>query len=488
MHTMFSKRKISAAKLWSTMLMVVAAAVCMHAHAAQAPVGGDIVVASVTGKVEVSMHGAARKVANGTVVELPAVIRTGADGRIELRQGPTTVGINVASEVEFPATANRGDLIERILQTKGNALYKVGKRGANKLRVETPFLVAVVKGTEFNVATPGTGATISLLEGVLEIRASDDSDIVEIKAGQMAVKNAGDKRIRALRLDTGANLRQDDGGLLAQQGATAIDAGALTAMIDVGPNAKLPTMAPMAPMAAESPGEGALPDLTGTSLLVSTGLESSVTGAPAASGISGATSGSDASLGAGAAVTAGMGGAGVAAAVNTPSGIDLGAGSVNTGVSAGVGGIEVGAGAGANVATGGGNVAVNTGVTAGVAAGGTTVVGVGTSTGVNLGAGSVNTSTGVTVGGISTGVSVGLNPGNGLTVTVGNNGVGNASGSGSGSGNSGSNSGSGSGNSGPGNGNSGSGSANSGHGSGGVGGAVGGLVGGLLGGRGSLRH
>ena len=37
-----------------------------------------------------------------------------------------------------------------------------------KLRVETPYLVAVIKGTQFNVAVTGDTSTISLHEGVLE--------------------------------------------------------------------------------------------------------------------------------------------------------------------------------------------------------------------------------------------------------------------------------------------------------------------------------
>jgi FecR-like protein len=149
--------------------------------------------------VRITVRGAARAVQVGLVIELPAAIRTGHDGAIDLRQGNTTVAIAADSELELPATD--GSIIDRLIQTRGNAFYDVGKRGARKLRVETPYLVAVIKGTQFSVAVQSDSATISLFEGRLEVRAPDDSDAVDLNAGEIAIRHAADKAIRVLRMD-----------------------------------------------------------------------------------------------------------------------------------------------------------------------------------------------------------------------------------------------------------------------------------------------
>jgi hypothetical protein len=149
------------------------------------------------------MNGAERKVRAGGALELPATVRTGRDGSVELRQGATTVSVGPETLLEFPALEKRGAPIDRIVQPRGNAFYDIGKREGRKLRVETPYLVGVVKGTQFNVAAQEGSATISLFEGLLEVRAADDSDVVNLKAGEVASLKRGDKSISVLKMDAG---------------------------------------------------------------------------------------------------------------------------------------------------------------------------------------------------------------------------------------------------------------------------------------------
>ncbi len=75
------------------------------------------------------------------------------------------------------------------MQPRGTAFYNVGKRGGRKLRIETPFLVGVVKGTQFNVVAQDDATTISLFEGLLEVRSADDSDVVDLHAGEIASRD-----------------------------------------------------------------------------------------------------------------------------------------------------------------------------------------------------------------------------------------------------------------------------------------------------------
>ena len=87
------------------------------------------------------------------------------------------------------------------MQHRGNVFYDVAPRDVGKLRVETPLLVAVIKGTQFNVAVQEDSTTISLFEGRLEIRTPDDSDVVQLNAGEIAIRSRADGSIRVVGMD-----------------------------------------------------------------------------------------------------------------------------------------------------------------------------------------------------------------------------------------------------------------------------------------------
>src|SRR5918995_5245450 len=51
---------------------------------------GDVVVATVHGTVSATMAGMTVPLSAGAILQLPATVRTGADGAVELRQGTST--------------------------------------------------------------------------------------------------------------------------------------------------------------------------------------------------------------------------------------------------------------------------------------------------------------------------------------------------------------------------------------------------------------
>jgi hypothetical protein len=162
---------------------------------------GDIVIVSLKGEVTVSMSGAKRTVRAGSVLDPPAILRTGRDGAVELRQGATTLSVGPETVLEFPALEKRGAPIDRIVQPRGNVFYNVGKREGRKLRIETPFLVGVVKGTQFNIAAQDETTTISLFEGLLEVRAADESGVVDLRAGEIASRQRDDEGVSVIKMD-----------------------------------------------------------------------------------------------------------------------------------------------------------------------------------------------------------------------------------------------------------------------------------------------
>ena len=184
---------------YSLAIMLACVALCAS-PAARALDTGDIVVVSVKGEVHVAMKGTERAVRAGTVLELPATVRTGRDGAIDLKQGATSVSVGPDTLLEFPALEEAGGPIDRIVQPRGNAFYSIGKRAGRKLRVETPYLVGVVKGTQFNVAAQDETTTISLFEGLLEVHAADESGVVDLRAGEIASRQREDTGVSVLKM------------------------------------------------------------------------------------------------------------------------------------------------------------------------------------------------------------------------------------------------------------------------------------------------
>jgi hypothetical protein len=166
-----------------------------------------VTISAMHGEVHVAARGADVKAAIGMTVNLPAVVRTGADGSIELRQGETIVSAASNAALEIPVSADPAETLDRIIQSRGNVYYSVAKRTSSKLHVETRYLVAVIKGTQFNVSVTDSASTLSLLEGLIELRSPDGADVAQISAGQVGVMSADQPRIRVLSLTSGEVVR-----------------------------------------------------------------------------------------------------------------------------------------------------------------------------------------------------------------------------------------------------------------------------------------
>jgi hypothetical protein len=196
------------------LLVVVGASSHAGSNAVRDADASRISVTAVAGEVDFTMAGKAATVAANTTVLLPARIVTGHDGNVGLTQAGTNVSVASDTDVEIPAEAVDGNLIARMVQRRGNVFYDVAPRDLGKLRVETPLLVAVIKGTQFNVAVQPDSTTISLFEGRLEIRTPDNSDVVQLNAGEIAIRSLIDDEIRVVGMNdaraTAPLLARDD--------------------------------------------------------------------------------------------------------------------------------------------------------------------------------------------------------------------------------------------------------------------------------------
>lgn len=347
---------------------------------------GDITVEAVQGEAHLRQQGRQQRLRKGAIVLVPATVSTGRDGSADLKQGTTLVNVGPDTVLDFPAPERDVDF-DRIVQSQGNAFYDVGKRESRKLRVETPYLVAVIKGTQFSVSVQEDSTSISLVEGSLEILSTDGGASVDIEAGEIAMRRRGEGGITVVNIDTARVVTPAPGDLAGRGGN---DRGGDAAVVAVGVDTARP-----------GPGVAGVADarIGGDGVNVAAGVDAAVRPGAVEVDIIAAA------------------GLGPNLPVNVAALVDLGNTGlvIDTGASVGVGDqVAVDAGAAVDLGAGGATVDVGTSVDVG------DVAAVGLDTGVDVGAGgaAVDVGAGVDVGGVTVDAGVGVDLGSG-TVDVG---------------------------------------------------------------------
>src|SRR5581483_1945403 len=89
-------------------------------------------------------------------------IRTGRNGRVLLVRGEESILIAPNSVIGLPAEQKEG-LSTTIVQKAGSILLEVEKKNVKHFEVETPYLAAVVKGTQLRVTVNASGATVDVV-------------------------------------------------------------------------------------------------------------------------------------------------------------------------------------------------------------------------------------------------------------------------------------------------------------------------------------
>jgi len=112
-------------------------------------------------------------------------IRTGRNGRVLLVRGEESILIAPNSVVGLPAEKKEG-LSTTIKQQAGSILLEVEKKNVKHFEVETPYLAAVVKGTQFRVTVNASGATVDVVHGQVEVSDFKSGQIAQLMPGQHA--------------------------------------------------------------------------------------------------------------------------------------------------------------------------------------------------------------------------------------------------------------------------------------------------------------
>src|SRR5262249_50485883 len=77
------------------------------------------------------------------------------------------------SRLVLPAAEDRG-LMTVIRQNLGKIFFDIGSRPERSFEVDAPFLVVLVKGTQFTVTSDYRSDSVEVKEGTVEVRATAD--------------------------------------------------------------------------------------------------------------------------------------------------------------------------------------------------------------------------------------------------------------------------------------------------------------------------
>jgi hypothetical protein len=119
-------------------------------------------------------------------------VRTGRNGRVLLVRGEETILIAPNSVIGLPTEKKEG-LSTTIVQQAGSILLEVEKRNVKHFEVETPYLAAVVKGTQFSVTINAASTSVEVRRGQVEVSDFKSGQIAQVMPGQVATAFAQGK-------------------------------------------------------------------------------------------------------------------------------------------------------------------------------------------------------------------------------------------------------------------------------------------------------
>jgi hypothetical protein len=173
--------------------MVMAGLVWCTASHAFAAEGGSWSVSKSSGEVWVTMRGAGPvSLAQEEVLKPGDTIRTGPSGRVLLKRGEETILLAPNTVIGLPAE-QKEELSTTILQQAGSILLDVEKRNVKHFEVETPYLAAVVKGTQFAVTVNAASTMVEVRRGQVEVADFKSGQIAQVIPGQSATAFAHGK-------------------------------------------------------------------------------------------------------------------------------------------------------------------------------------------------------------------------------------------------------------------------------------------------------
>lgn len=113
------------------------------------------------------------------------LVQTGPTGRVLLSRGEERILIGPNSVVSLPATQKKPGFTT-ILQQAGSVAVEAEKKDHQHFEVLTPYLAAVVKGTQFTVTIGPRSANVDVNRGRVEVADLKSGQVAMVLPGQFA--------------------------------------------------------------------------------------------------------------------------------------------------------------------------------------------------------------------------------------------------------------------------------------------------------------
>jgi len=161
-------------------------AMALIASPAWAADDGAWSVSKSSGEVWIATSGAQPVSLNPeTTLKQGDTIRTGRNGRVLLVRGEESILVAPNSVIGLP-TERKDGMSTTVLQQAGSILLEVEKLNVKHFEVETPYLAAVVKGTQFVVTIDGATTRVDVKRGQVEVSDFKSGQIAQVMPGQSA--------------------------------------------------------------------------------------------------------------------------------------------------------------------------------------------------------------------------------------------------------------------------------------------------------------
>ena len=160
-------------------------AACVAALLACSPAfADDWVVIKLRGGVEQQIEGNWAELKRGDVVSDDRLIRTQADGHVDLQRDQEVVTLGASTQIRIhDETGARFTTVE---QSSGSVEVDAEIRNVQHFSVETPYLAAVVKGTHFVVTAAPTGGSVTVSRGFVAVVSKASQHSTTVTVGQTA--------------------------------------------------------------------------------------------------------------------------------------------------------------------------------------------------------------------------------------------------------------------------------------------------------------
>jgi hypothetical protein len=149
------------------------------------------------------------------------ILRTQANARVLLRRGQETMIVGPNTVMSVPAESDR--LRTTIIQWQGAIQFDVEKRNVQHFEVKTPFLAAVVKGTNFTVVAAESRDSVTVNRGQVQVRDRRTGKTTNVIAGQSATVSTEGLQVShpADRAAASPATNQTEASLLGSVGVSA---------------------------------------------------------------------------------------------------------------------------------------------------------------------------------------------------------------------------------------------------------------------------